>query len=101
AALRLVGDLESPPRAATESRLQTVIDRLDQLRLETDPDLSSRLEALERERARLDATIEATRTGRADVLDDRVALERIRDALALAAQLPADFSRDRREIERL
>jgi hypothetical protein len=100
-ALRLVGELEHPPQAATESRLTTVIDRLDRLTVETDPDVTSRIDALVRERERLDAAIDAARTGRSEVLDERTALERIRDVLALADQLPSDFSRVRREIERL
>lgn len=101
AALRIIAELESPPPAATESRLTTVMDRLERLAVDTDPDATSRLTALLHERDRLDAQIDAVRTGRSDVIDDRTALERVRDVLALAGQLPSDFARVRREIERL
>ena len=100
-AIRLVSELEHPPQTATESRLTTVIDRLTALTIDTDPDVTSRVEALTRERERIDAAIEAARSGRADVLDDRAAVERIRDIIALAGQLPSDFARVRREIERI
>ena len=100
-AVRLVSELEHPPQTATESRLATVIDRLTALTIDTDPDVTSRVEALTRERERIDAAIEAARAGRADVLDDRAAVERIRDIIGLAGQLPSDFARVRREIERI
>jgi len=101
AAIGIVSDLETPPKAATESRLTTVMSQLDQLVVDTDEDVASRVEALERDRDRLDARIAAIRDGRSGTIDDRVALERVRDILSLADQLPADFARVRREIERL
>jgi hypothetical protein len=100
-AIGIVSDLETPPKAATESRLTTVMSQLDQLVVDTDEDVASRVEALQRERDRLDARIAAIRNGRSGTIDDRVALERVRDILSLADQLPADFARVRREIERL
>ena len=102
AALRMLAELESPPSAATESRLTTVMESLHRLMVETDPDASSRLAALEDERDRLEARIAALREGRVGgTLDDATALERVRDILALAGQLPGDFTRVRREIENL
>lgn len=101
AAIQIVADLETPPKAATESRLTTVMAQLDQLVVDTDEDVASRIEGMERERDRIDARITAIREGRSGVIDDRVALERVRDILTLADQLPADFARVRREIERL
>jgi len=80
---------------------ETVMSQLDQLVVDTDEDVASRVEALERDRDRLDARIAAIRDGRSGTIDDRVALERVRDILSLADQLPADFARVRREIERL
>jgi len=101
AAIGIVSDLETPPKSATESRLTTVMSQLDQLVIDTDEDTASRVEALERDRDRITARIDAIRAGRSGTIDDRVALERVRDILSLADQLPADFARVRREIERL
>ncbi len=101
AAIGMVADLESPQKSATESRLTTVMSQLDQLVVDTDEDVFSRVDALTRDRDRIDARIAAIRAGRSGTIDDRVALERVRDILSLADQLPADFARVRREIERL
>ncbi len=101
AALRIVAELESPPRTATESRLTTVMDQLARVAVDTEPDPEARVASLVRERERLDARIADVRAGRAGLVDPRAALERVRDVLALADQLPADFARVRREIERL
>jgi len=101
AAIGIVSDLETPPKSATESRLTTVMAQLDQLVVDTDENVASRIEALVRERDRIDERINAIRDGRSGVIESRVALERVRDILALADQLPADFARVRREIERL
>ena len=101
AALGIISDLETPPKSATESRLTTVMSQLDQLVVDTDEDVASRVDALTRDRDRLDVRIAAIRDGRSGTIDDRVALERVRDILSLADQLPADFARVRREIERL
>ena len=97
----MVDELGTPPRTATESRLTTVMDQLARLVVDTEPDPSARVDALLRERDRLDAHIEDVRSGRIGATDPRVALERVRDVLDLADQLPADFTRVRREIERL
>lgn len=101
AALRVIADLEAPPRTATESRLTTVMDQLARLAQETEPDPEARVAALVRERDRLDARIAEVRDGGGPAADPRVAVERVRDVLALADQLPADFARVRRELERL
>lgn len=101
AAIGIVSDLETPPKAATESRLTTVMAQLDQLVVDTDENVASRIDALVKERDRIDERIGAIREGRSGVIDRRVALERVRDILSLADQLPTDFARVRREIERL
>lgn len=101
AAVRIVSDLEAPPKSATESRVATVMARLEDLVADTEENVETRIESMVQDRDRLNARIEAVRDGRTGVIDERVALERVRDILALAGQLPADLARARREIERL
>ncbi|MCY7325832.1 MAG: DUF3375 domain-containing protein, partial [Microbacteriaceae bacterium] len=101
AALRIASEIVSPPRSVTESRLTTVMGQLEQLATDTDTDVASRLESLTRERERLDQRIANIREGRIDVVAPDAALERIRDILLLAEQLPADFARVRRDVESL
>ena len=101
AALRIASEIVTPPRSVTESRLTTVMGQLEQLAIDTDTDVASRLESLTRERERLDQRIANIREGRVDVVAPDAALERIRDILLLAEQLPADFARVRRDVESL
>ncbi|WP_460793997.1 DUF3375 domain-containing protein [Marisediminicola antarctica] len=101
AALRIATEIVTPPRSVTESRLTTVMGQLEQLAIDTDTDVASRLESLTRERERLDHRISNIREGRIDVVAPDAALERIRDILLLAEQLPADFARVRRDVESL
>lgn len=100
-ALRIASDLVTPPRSVTESRLSMVMGQLDSLARDTDTDVASRIGALTRDRDRMDEQIERLREGSADVLEPVAALERVRDILQLAEQLPADFARVRRDVEAL
>ena len=100
-ALRFVAQLAEPRQAVTGSRLETILDRLRVLARDTDPDLQTRLAALQEERARIDRQIERVAAGEVEVLPAEQALERIRDVLALVEEVPADFARVRAEIEGL
>ncbi len=100
-AIRFAAQLSAPSASVTESRLATVIERLRTLARDTDPDISSRLRALQDERARLDAQIERVAAGDVDVLAPEHAAERLRDILALVDEVPADFARVRSELEGL
>ena len=96
--LEFVEELSQPTRSATESRLSLVIHMIDRLAHDTDPDATARVERLLRERARIDSQIEAITQGHVDVLTEREALERAREVLALASDVPADFLRVRDQL---
>jgi len=100
-AVQFVQGLTERRAFATESRLSLVIDQLRQLAEQTETDPEARVEALLRERARLDAEIEAARAGRLAPLPEERALERVREVLALAQELAHDFRRVRDEFQSL
>ncbi|AEG43892.1 uncharacterized protein DUF3375 [Isoptericola variabilis J7] len=100
-AIRFVEQLATPRASATESRLATIIERIHRLAVETDPDTSRRIAALEAERERIDTQIAALGSGSADVLSDERAVERAVDILALTAEVPEDFARVRAALEQL
>jgi hypothetical protein len=98
-ALAFLGSLERHRQAVTESRLATILERIHDLAIQTDPEASTRLAALETQRDAIDQEIERVRRGDFEPLEARRARERARDILALAEQLPSDFARVRTEIE--
>ncbi len=100
-ALRFISFNLSPRSSATESRLNAVIQQLTRLAEATDANPASRIAALQRERERIDAEIEAVRKGRAQPLEDERALERTREIIALSDELSADFRRVRDEFDKL
>lgn len=101
AAIHFISGLLQPRTSVTQSRLATILERLHDLAIATDPRTESRLTALQAERARIDAEIERVRAGEHEVLAAERAVEQARDILDLAGQLPADFARVRAELERL
>lgn len=100
-AIRFVEQLIAPRPSATESRLATIVERIHQLAIDTDPDVTRRIAALQAERDRLDARIAALTQGDVDVLAEDRALERAVDILSLTAELPEDFARVRAAMEQL
>ncbi|MGC0252222.1 DUF3375 domain-containing protein [Pseudactinotalea sp. Z1748] len=100
-AIRFVTQLTDRSQTVTESRLTTILQRVRELAVETDPDAASRLRALREQRDRLEAQIERVAAGDFEVLQTDRALERTRDILALTEELPADFARVRTEMEQL
>ena len=84
---------------ATESRLSLVIDQLQRLAEQTETDPEARVDALLRERARLDGEIESVRAGRLESLPEERALERAREIISLAQELANDFRRVRDEFQ--
>lgn len=100
-AIGFVTQLAEPRQAVTESRLATILDRLQALSRDTDPDDVTRLAALHAERDRIDARIDRVERGEIDVMPPEQAVERIRDILSLAEEVPADFARVRAELETL
>lgn len=101
AAIRFLEQLAAPRPTITESRLASIGMQLGQLAIETDPDASRRLEQLHAQRDRIDAQIERIHAGDLDTLDAARALERVRDILAQAEEIPSDFARVRAEFEKL
>ncbi|GAA1814869.1 MULTISPECIES: DUF3375 domain-containing protein [Brevibacterium] len=102
-AIRILEQLRTPPRTATESRLVALAQAVRQLAIDTDPDTSRRLRSLEAQRDRIDAEIARVRRGDAmsTTLDRRRAGERVSDILGQAQGLPADFARVRARFEEL
>jgi len=100
AAIRVVEQITTPRQAVTESRLASIVARLADLAVETDPDVTRRLAALQAQRDRLDEQISRIAAGE-PTLDDRRAAERLQDILAQAHDVPADFARVRARFEQL
>lgn len=100
-AIRIIDQLTTPQSTLTESRLMTLAQSLQSLAIDTDPDTSRKLRALEQQRNRLDDEIARIRSGEVEPLDLRVATERVTDILLQAQGLPADFARVRARFEDL
>jgi hypothetical protein len=100
-ATRFLAQLAQPRQAATESRLASIAAQLHRLAVDSDPDARTRIARLEAQRAQIDAEIEAINRGEAPPLDQNRAVERVRDILSLAEDIPSDFARVRAEFESL
>ena len=92
---------EAPQAAVTASRIESISTSLQTLARDTDPDISSRLERLQRERDDLDDRIDQVARGEFDLLSPAQVKERVTDILDAAAGVPADFARVRQELEEL
>lgn len=102
AALRFLDARESPQHAATASRLASLSMQLTQLAIDTDPSSARRLERLRAERDRVIEQIDAIERGDADeALTGPRALERLRELLSQASEVPDDFTRVRGVFEDL
>lgn len=101
AAVRFVEELSAPRTSVTQSRLTTIVDRLHRLSMDTDPDVSRRIETLRADRRRLDEQIAALESGVVDVLPQERAVEQAQDVLSLASELPEDFARLRTALEQI
>lgn len=101
AAIRFLESRDAPSQTMTESRLASLSQQLRQVAIDTDPAEERRLARLQEERDRIDALMEAIRTGEEEPLSEPRALERIRDLVAQAAALPDDFARVMAEFEEL
>lgn len=99
--IRYLDQLAEPRQTATESRLSSIASQLARLAVDTDPDTTRRLAQLHAERERIDQQIERVAAGEVDTLEPARALERVRDILAQAEEIPADFARVRAEFEAL
>lgn len=93
--------LTAPRSAATASRIESLSTSLQVLARDTDPDISSRLKRLERERDLLEEQISRVSRGDFELLSQAQVKERVADILDAAAGVPADFARVRHELEEL
>ena len=101
AAIRFLVRSGRPRPVATQSRLETISTRVSRLARDSDPTAMGRLEALRAERDALDAEIARVEAGDFIPLDGPEAAERLAEILALAEQVPGDFTRIRNEIAAL
>lgn len=101
AALEFVAALRSPVSTVTESRLSTLATQLSGLARDSDPSAESRLARLHAERTEIDRQIAAVESGDFPVLGGERALERAREILALASEIPGDFARVRAAFDDL
>jgi hypothetical protein len=101
AAIRFLAGLHNPRATATESRLAVVIQQIVRLAEETETDNARRLESLAAEGERIRREMENIRAGRREILPSAAAIERVREIIALADELTADFLRVRDSFDRL
>ena len=101
AAIRFLVRSGRPRPVATQSRLDTISTQVSRLARDSDPTATGRLEALRAERDALDAEIARVEAGDFVPLDGPEAAERLAEILALAEQVPGDFTRIRNEIAAL
>lgn len=95
-----VGALEVAGRAGggrarvSQSRVRTLLDAVDRLSEDADPDVLMRMARLDAEIARLRAELDRLqRTGTVEPVDDEQLLEEAENVLHLVRELPADFAR--------
>jgi len=95
-----VGALEVAGRAGgararvSQSRLRTMLDAVERLAQDADPDALVRMARLDGEIKRLQKELDRIqRTGKVDEVDDEQLLEEAENVLHLARELPADFAR--------
>ena len=101
AAIHVLDALQAPHMTLTQSRLVGLTNAIRQLSVDTDPDVTRRIEALEREREAIDREIARVRSGETTTLDERTAVERVNDILQQVEDIPADFGRVRARFEAL
>ncbi len=98
-AISFANRLIQPYRSATQSRLNTIITQINELSLATDYREENRKAALLEERARINEQLERIEQGYVETLDADEAVERIRDIVNLAIEIPDDFVHVRDDFE--
>ncbi|WP_273651302.1 DUF3375 domain-containing protein [Cellulomonas fimi] len=95
-----VGALEVAGRAGgararvSQSRVRTLLDAVERLAQDADPDVLVRMARLDAEIGRLRAELDRVqRTGTVETVDDEELLEEAENVLHLVRELPADFAR--------
>ncbi len=86
-------DLRQANFVGTESRFQQIVDLLDDLVIQSNPDVQTRLEYLELERQRIQAEIDTIKqTNRVEQYDEYKVRERFQIVVGLANDLIRDFT---------
>lgn len=98
-AIGFANRLIQPHRTATQSRLNTIIGQINSLALAIDYRAENRKAALLEERNRIDGQLARLDEGYVETLDADEALERIRDIVNLAGEIPDDFVHVRDDFE--
>lgn len=100
-ALQMMERVGQDQVAVTASRVTHISNALQALARDTDPNIATRLEHLERERARIEDAIERVERGDFELLSTAAMRERVGDILQLAHAIPSDFARVRHQLETL
>ncbi|AND16200.1 DUF3375 domain-containing protein [Rathayibacter tritici] len=93
-ALEITGRTGGGRTRVSNSRVRTLLEAVERLAADVEPDPQARLARLREERARLDAEIGALEEGAGlEPIDDEQLLEEAENVVHLARELPADFAR--------
>lgn len=92
-ALEMVGRVGGGRARVSRSRVRTLLDSVDQLSQDAEPDAAQRLANLRAERDRIDAEMARVASGEIDAVEDDQLLEEAENVLHLSRELPADFAR--------
>jgi hypothetical protein len=94
-ALKWVDDLDKPEFVGTESRLKNLFERLKELSIKAKGDLETRFQELEIKRKAVEKEIDALKSGKIDVLDDR----QIKEHYFLIEETSRNLLSDFRQVE--
>lgn len=92
-ALEMVGRVGGGRARVSRSRVRTLLDSVDQLSQDAEPDAEQRLANLRAERDRIEAEMARVASGEIDAVEDDQLLEEAENVLHLSRELPADFAR--------
>ena len=92
-ALEMVGRVGGGRARVSRSRVRTLLDSVDQLSQDAEPDAAQRLANLRAERDRIEAEMARVASGEIDAVEDDQLLEEAENVLHLSRELPADFAR--------
>ncbi|HWK93597.1 MAG TPA: DUF3375 domain-containing protein [Luteimicrobium sp.] len=101
-ALEVAARAGGPRTRVSHSRIRTLLEAVEHLAQEADPDVENRVARVEREIERLTAERDRLRSGAPlDLTDDDQLVEEAENVLFLVRELPADFARVGESIKAL
>ena len=100
-AIGFIASIDQPRASVTSSRLANISELLSTLARDSDPDPAHLVEALRRERDRIDQQIARVEQQGYVPLDDASAQERLAEVLRLADEVPRDFAKVAGSLEQL